>query len=223
MAKASRAATTAKKNATAKKMPAKKGAQRGAQKGMMAKASPAKRSTAKRPTATKSSGSEESKLKELFVDELKDIYYAEKLLLKTMPKLAKAATSEELRAAYQQHMMETEGQIRRLEQAFQMLGMPVRAKKCEAMEGLTKEGMQAIEDTDKGTSTRDAALIISSQKAEHYEIASYGSLVQLAKTMGHNEIAQLLGQTLAEEKQTDEKLSRLAESSINVRAEAEAQ
>lgn len=212
MAKASRAAAPAKKNATAKKMPAKKAAS----KGMMAKAAPAKRST-----AAKSSGSDESKLKELFVDELKDIYYAEKLLLKTMPKLAKAATSEELRAAYQQHMMETEGQIARIEQVFQILGMPVRSKKCEAMEGLTKEGLQAIQDTDKGTATRDAALIISSQKAEHYEIASYGSLVQLAKTIGENEVARLLGQTLAEEKQTDEKLSRLAESSVNVRAESE--
>ncbi|WP_240040668.1 YciE/YciF ferroxidase family protein [Pseudocnuella soli] len=210
MAKASRAAAPAKKTAAAKKMPA--------QKGMTAKAAPAKKSA-----ASKSSGSEETKLKELFVDELKDIYYAEKLLLKTMPKLAKAATSQELKAAYQQHMTETEGQIARLEQVFGILGLPVRSKKCEAMEGLTKEGTQAIEDTDKGTATRDAALIISSQKAEHYEIASYGSLVQLAKTMGHNDVAQLLGQTLAEEKSTDEKLSRLAESSINVRAEAEPQ
>jgi ferritin-like metal-binding protein YciE len=210
MAKASKAAAPTKKTAAAKKMPA--------QKGMTAKAAPAKKSA-----ASKSSGSEETKLKELFVDELKDIYYAEKLLLKTMPKLAKAATSQELKAAYQQHMTETEGQIGRLEQVFQILGLPVRSKKCEAMEGLTKEGVQAIEDTDKGTATRDAALIISSQKAEHYEIASYGSLVQLAKTMGHNDVAQLLGQTLAEEKSTDEKLSRLAESSINIRAEAEPQ
>lgn len=218
MAKASRTAAPAKRGASSKAAaPAKRGA---SAKGATAKAAaPAKKSTASKS----STGSEETKLKELFIDELKDLYYAEKLLLKTMPKLAKAATSQELKSAYEQHMRETEGQIGRLEQVFQLLGMTARAIKCEAMEGLVKESQRAIEDTDKGTATRDAALIISSQKAEHYEIASYGSLAQLAKTMGQNEIAQLLGQTLQEEKQTDEKLSQLAESSINVRAEAEPQ
>jgi ferritin-like metal-binding protein YciE len=218
MAKASRTAAPAKKGASSKAAaPATRGA---SAKGATTKAAaPAKKSI---PSKSSTPGNQETKLKELFVDELKDIYYAEKHLLKTMPKLAKAATSNELKSAYELHMQETEGQIGRLDQVFQLLGIPSRAKKCEAMEGLVKEALRAIEDTDKGTSTRDAALIISSQKAEHYEIASYGSLAQLAKTMGHNEIAQLLGQTLEEEKRTDEKLSQLAETSINVRAESEA-
>lgn len=177
--------------------------------------------TAASKSATATPHAEETKLKELFVEELKDIYWAEKHLLKALPKMAKAATSEDLRAAYQQHVTETEGQIGRVEQVFEILGMTARAKKCEAMDGLVKEGQQAIEDTDKGTATRDAALIISSQKAEHYEIASYGSLVSLAKTIGHNDIAQLLQQTLDEEKATDVKLSGLAESTVNVQAASE--
>lgn len=210
MAKATKMATTAQKRTTATKATPQKG--RTAQNSMAAKRTPAK-----------SSNSEATKLKELFVEELKDIYWAEKHLLKAMPKLAKAATSEELRMAYQQHISETEGQVERLNQVFERLGMAARAKKCEAMDGLVTEAQQAIEDTDKGTATRDAALIISSQKAEHYEIASYGSLMALAKVMGENEIVQLLQQTLEEEKRTDERLSQLAETAINVRAEAEPQ
>lgn len=165
--------------------------------------------------------SEETKLKELFVEELKDIYWAEKHLTKALPKLAKAATSEELRDAFTNHLAQTEEQIARLEEVFAILELPARAKKCEAMEGLVKESQSAIEDTDKGTSTRDAALIISAQKAEHYEIASYGSLVQLAKTMGQDEVANLLQQTLNEEKETDVLLTELAVSSININAENE--
>ena len=179
--------------------------------------------TASKAGANRQGKSDETKLKELFVEELKDLYYAEKLLLKTMPKLAKAATSEELRMAYQQHITETEGQVERLNQVFEQLGMSPKAKKCEAMEGLAKEAQHAISDTDKGSATRDAALIISSQKAEHYEIASYGSLMAIAKIMGENVVAQLLSQNLQEEKNTDEKLSQLAETTINVKAEAEPQ
>ena len=143
-----------------------------------------KSSSTGRTAAKASTYSEETKLKELFVEELRDILWAEKHLTKALPKMAKAATSTELADAFNNHLTQTEEQISRLEEVFEMLEMPARAKKCDAMEGLVKESQSAIEDTDKGTATRDAALIISAQKAEHYEIASYGSLVQLAKTMG---------------------------------------
>lgn len=179
-------------------------------------------------TTTKRSGSamakpydEHTKLHELFVEELKDIFWAEKHLLKALPKMAKAATSTELANAFQEHMEQTENQVGRLEEVFEILDMTPRAKKCEAMEGLVKEAQNAIEDTDKGTSTRDAALIISAQKAEHYEIASYGSLVQLAKTMNLQDIASILQETLDEEKETDERLTELAVSSVNINAEHE--
>ncbi len=164
---------------------------------------------------------EETKLKELFIEELKDIYWAEKHTTKLFPKMAKAATSEELRSAFETHLVQTQEQVVRLEQVFEMLGIPARAKKCEAMEGLAKEAQSAIEDTDKGTATRDAALIISAQKAEHYEIASYGSLVQLAKTIGEDEVSGLLQQTLDEEKETDVILTQLAVSTVNINAENE--
>ena len=174
-----------------------------------------------RSTAKASNYNEESKLKELFVEELKDIYWAEKHLLKALPKMAKAATSEELMNAFQTHLAQTEEQIGRVEQVFEILEMTARAKKCEAMEGLVMEAQQAIEDTDKGTATRDAALIISAQKVEHYEIASYGSLVQLAKTIGLNDAIDLLQQTLDEEKETDVLLTELAVSTVNINAENE--
>lgn len=164
---------------------------------------------------------EHTKLQELFVEELKDIFWAEKHLLKALPKMAKAATSQELSEAFLVHAEETENQISRLQEVFEMLEMASRAKKCDAMEGLVRETLSAIEDTDKGTSTRDAALIISAQKSEHYEIASYGSLVQLARTMNRNDIADVLQETLDEEKATDVRLTELAVSSININAERE--
>lgn len=164
---------------------------------------------------------DESKLKELFVDELKDILSAEKQLIKALPKMAKAATSEELANAFDNHLAQTEEQVTRVEKVFEILGMTARAKKCEGMAGMIQEGQQAIEDTDEGTATRDAALIIAAQKAEHYEIASYGSLVQLAKTIGLNEVVDLLQQTLDEEKETDVILTQLAVSSVNINAENE--
>ena len=176
-----------------------------------------------RTTNTKAAApyNEESKLKELFVEELKDIYSAEKQLTKALPKMAKAATSEELANAFENHLGQTEDQITRVEQVFELLEMTARAKKCEGMAGLIQEGQQAIDDTDAGTATRDAALIISAQKVEHYEIASYGSLVQLAKTIGLNEAIDLLQQTLDEEKETDVLLTELAVSSVNINAENE--
>ena len=177
-------------------------------------------------TASKRSGataqkSDETMLRELFIDELKDIYYAEKLLMKTMPKLAKAATSQELTNAFTNHLAQTEGQLERIEQVFEILGTAARAKKCEAMEGLVKEAQGLLEELPKGTMVRDAGLIIAAQKVEHYEIAAYGSLVQLAKTMRENEIAEILNQTLEEEKQTDQLLTELAVTGINIAAEGE--
>jgi ferritin-like metal-binding protein YciE len=164
---------------------------------------------------------EETKLKELFVEELKDIYWAEKHLTKALPKMRKAATSSQLASAFEQHLAVTEQQIGRAEQVFELLGMSPRAKKCEAMAGLVMEAQAVIEDTDKGSATRDVALIIAGQKVEHYEIATYGSLVQLAKTMGRNDIATLMQQTLDEEKTADQLLTDLAVSGINVSAEQE--
>lgn len=164
---------------------------------------------------------EETKLKELFVEELKDIYWAEKHLTKALPKMRKAATSTELANAFEQHLTITEAQIGRVEQVFEMLGMSARAKKCEAMDGLVKEAQAVIEETDKGSAVRDVALIIAGQKVEHYEIATYGSLTQLAKTMGRDDIASLMQQTLDEEKQADQLLTQLAESGININASNE--
>jgi ferritin-like metal-binding protein YciE len=177
-------------------------------------------------TATKRSGStalksDETMLRELFIDELKDIYWAEKHLTKALPKMSKAATSQELTNAFQQHLTQTEEQIRRIEQVFELLDQTPRAKKCEAMDGLVTEAQNLLEELPKGTMARDAGLIIAAQKVEHYEIAAYGSLVQLAKTMGENEIADVLLQTLEEEKQTDQLLTELAVSGINLAAERE--
>lgn len=160
-------------------------------------------------------------LHDFFLDELRDIYWAEKHLAKALPKLQKASTSEQLATLFEDHLAVTEEQVTRLEQVFEMLGEKPRGKKCEGMEGLVKEGEQAIEDTEKGTFTRDAALIIAAQKAEHYEIAAYGSLATLAKTLGNHEIASILGEILEEEKEADELLTQLAESNINESAEAE--
>lgn len=157
-------------------------------------------------------------LEKLFVEELKDILYAEKKLLKALPKMAKAATSEELKMAFTDHKAVTENQIARLEEIFEMLGKRAAGKKCEAMEGLVKEAEGVIEDTERSTMTRDVGLIIAAQKVEHYEIATYGSLAQLARTTGMTEIAELLTQTLDEEKETDLLLTEIAENNINVEA-----
>jgi ferritin-like metal-binding protein YciE len=164
---------------------------------------------------------ERTLLKELFIEELRDIYWAEKHLTKALPKMMKGATTDELASAFETHLGETEEQIARVEEVFELLDMAPRAKKCEAMDGLVREGQNVMEDTPKGTSVRDAALIISAQKIEHYEIAAYGSLVQLAKTMGYTDIAEILEETLEEEKRTDQLLTELAVSGININAENE--
>ena len=178
-------------------------------------------STSSRRSGNTSQKSDETMLHELFLDELKDIYWAEKHLTKALPKMQKAATSSELASAFENHLTETEGQIQRIEQVFELLDTPAKAKKCDAMDGLVKEAQSLMEELPKGTMVRDAGLIIAAQKVEHYEIAAYGSLVQLAKTMGKNDVAEVLAQTLDEEKRTDQLLTQLAESGINIEAENE--
>lgn len=178
-------------------------------------------SAAPRRTNGAAQKSDETMLNELFLDELKDIYWAEKHLTKALPKMRKAATSQELAAAFENHLAETEGQIKRIEKVFDLLGLAAKAKKCDAMEGLVKEAQSLMDELPKGSMVRDAGMIIAAQKVEHYEIAAYGSLVQLAKTMGKNDIANVLLQTLNEEKNADLLLTKLAESGINVGAESE--
>ncbi len=176
----------------------------------------------KAPASKSSNGMQEVSMLEKFtVDSLKDIYYAEKQLLKALPRLNKAATTPELKQAFEQHRAVTQEQISRLEQVFEMMGKKAQGKKCEAMEGIIKEAETVIQDTQAGSMTRDVALICAAQKVEHYEIASYGGLVQISKTMGKTEIADLLAQTLAEEKETDQLLTDIAENNINMQATEE--
>jgi len=164
---------------------------------------------------------ENSEFHEFFVDELKDIYWAEKHLAKALPKMKKAATSPELAAAFEKHAEETNQHIATLEQVFGLLDEKAQAKKCDAMEGLLKEADGIIEDTDTGTLIRDAGLILAAQKVEHYEIATYGTLVVFAQNMGHTDVAELLQFTLDNEKATDVALTEIAVSSINEQAAAE--
>ncbi|MBK0378029.1 YciE/YciF ferroxidase family protein [Mucilaginibacter segetis] len=164
---------------------------------------------------------EESALNELFIDELKDIYWAEKHLAKALPKMAKAATSDELRTAIQNHLEETENHITRLEDAFSSINEKAVAVKCEAMAGLLKEGDEIVAETEKGSLTRDAGIISAAQKIEHYEIASYGTLKTLALTLGYNDAADLLDATLQEEKDADSLLTQIAEGGINDTAKTE--
>jgi ferritin-like metal-binding protein YciE len=162
-----------------------------------------------------------SALLELFVDEIKDIYWAEKHLTKALPKMEKAATSSVLKKAFATHLKQTNGHVSRLEKVFKLLGKNVQAKKCDAMAGLVKEASSIIEDTEKGTATRDVGLIMAAQKVEHYEIATYGSLTQLAKTIGRDDIKTILGTTLNEEEETDKLLTTIAENSVNYEATLE--
>ncbi|WP_344979658.1 ferritin-like domain-containing protein [Compostibacter hankyongensis] len=165
---------------------------------------------------------QESLLMDFFVDELKDILWAEKHLVKALPKMEDKATTEELKQALGNHLAETEGHVDRLEEVFDMIGVGARAKKCEAMAGIIKEGEDVIADTETGTLTRDAGIIMAAQKAEHYEIATYGGLITLAKTLGMPDVAEVLGQTIQEEKAADVLLSSIAENHINISASEEA-
>lgn len=187
-----------------------------------------KKTTAKKATSTKTTPSftkeeNQTMLQEFFIEELRDIYWAEKHLVKALPKMQKAATSEELATAFADHLAVTEEQVSRLEQVFELMGEKARGKKCDAMEGLVKEGEGIIEDTEEGSATRDVALIIAAQKIEHYEIATYGGLSTLAKTLGKMDVANILAETLEEEKEADDLLTQLAENSINQSAAAEGQ
>lgn len=151
-----------------------------------------------------------SQLRETFLEELKDIYDAEKQLVKALPKVAKAAEHEELKHAIEAHLEETEGHVERLEKVFEILGEKASAKKCKAMKGLLEEGEELISEK-----AGDAALISAAQKVEHYEIAAYGSLASWAKSLGEQEAADLLEETLGEEKEADDKLTSIAEETVN--------
>jgi len=158
-------------------------------------------------------------LEELFVAQLQDAYSAETQLVKALPKMAKAATSAELKAGFEQHLEETKNQVERLKEVCKTVGCKTGSETCEAMEGLVEEGKEII-DMKVEDDVRDAGLIIAAQKVEHYEIALYGGLCALAKQLGQTEAAQRLSETLQEEKRTDEKLTRLAERSVNAHAAA---
>lgn len=173
--------------------------------------------------ATQTMQAANSKLKEFFVDQLKDIYWAEKKLVKALPKLQEAATTSELKDAFGNHRQQTMIHLDRLERVFGILNEQVDSSKCPAMAGIIDEGEDIIDDTDEGTAQRDAALIFAGQKAEHYEIATYGGLVTLAKTMGYNDAAEVLSQTLAEEKEADALLTQIAENNVNFMASREPQ
>ena len=160
---------------------------------------------------------EEKTLDDLFLDTLKDIYFAEKQIVKTLPKMAKAAQSEELRAGFEQHLEETNGHVERLEQIFEMIGKPARGKTCDAILGITEEGKSIMEDF-KGTVALDAGLVSSAQAVEHYEIARYGTLKAWAKQLGLNDAVKLLDATLQEEIATDKKLSQVGVSEANLKA-----
>jgi ferritin-like metal-binding protein YciE len=187
----------------------------------MAKKTQTRTAAKKSSPAVQTTEEIQSALLELFTDEIKDIYWAEKHLTKALPKMQKAATSEELKEAFAAHLDQTLEHVTRLEKIFELLDHKVQAKKCDAMEGLVAEGEGIIEDTDAGTATRDVGLILAAQKVEHYEIATYGGLAQLARTMNREDIAEILDETLAEEKETDELLTSIAESGINYEATEE--
>jgi ferritin-like metal-binding protein YciE len=177
-------------------------------------------------TATSTNGhsigqKKENQLEKFFFDQLKDIYYAEQQMLKALNEMKSACTTEELEDAFEEHHKQTEKQIKRLEKIFQLVGQKPEGKKCEAIEGLIKEAKTIINETMEGSMTRDAALIIAAQKVEHYEIATYGGLVQLALTLGKHRAAALLDKTLLEEEEADHNLTYIAESHINFEAEEE--
>lgn len=163
----------------------------------------------------------EKQLEDLFYDTLKDIYYAERQIVKALPKMARAATDPKLKAAFEKHKEETQGHIERLQEVFELIGKRAQGKTCEAIQGIIAEGEEIIEDF-KGTVALDAGLISSAQAVEHYEIARYGTLKAWAEKLGHSDVAKLLDATLQEESKTDETLSKLASTSINAAAQKKA-
>jgi ferritin-like metal-binding protein YciE len=190
-------------------------------------AAPKAASSSKSSSTTKTAGgkikakqSAADGLRELFEDSLKDIYWAEKALLKALPKMAKNASSQNLISTIQDHLAVTEEQTRRVERVFELIGKKATAKKCEAMDGLIKEGEEIMKETEPGP-VRDAGIIAASQKIEHYEIATYGTLAAFAKTLGEDQALELLLMTLAEEKEADVLLTEAAYNTINFDAAAE--
>lgn len=182
----------------------------------------------KKSTTTKSKRSNNhgmaesnSQLEKLFIDALKDLYWAEKHLVKELPKMSKAATTQELKDAIDEHLAQTEEHVVRLEKVFELMDKKAQAKKCDGMEGLLKEGQSVLEETDAGSMTRDVGIIMAAQKVEHYEISAYGTLSTLANTLGKTDVAEILNSTLEEEKEADSLLSEIAENSINWEAEQE--
>ena len=174
-------------------------------------------------TTKKSTGKVKAKkdaaedLRDFLVDGLKDLYWAEKALVKNLPKMAKNATSTKLKKAVEKHLEETKGQVKRLESSFAAMGEKAKEEKCDAMDGLLKEAEGILEETEPGA-VRDAAIIAAAQKVEHYEIASYGTLATYAKLLGEKEVLKLLKETLDEEKTCDKDLTKLATSEINLKA-----
>jgi ferritin-like metal-binding protein YciE len=172
-------------------------------------------------TTRSSSVMPDSKLHQFFMQQIQDVYWAEKKLVKTLRKLSEAGTSMRLKQAFNDHLEQTINHVTRLENVFNMMGEEPKALKCHAMAGIVDEGEDIIDETDEGSAQRDVGLIFAAQKAEHYEIATYGGLVTLARTMGHTDAAELLDQTLAEEKVTDSLLTKIAEEDANIRANTE--
>ncbi|MBC7851141.1 MAG: ferritin-like domain-containing protein [Chitinophagaceae bacterium] len=176
----------------------------------------------KMPTPAEIGGTQHSTaLKKLLVDGVKDIYWAEQELLKVLPNMQQAATTNGLKKAIQEHIIQTQDHVTRLENVFELCGVEPQAKPCEAMQGLINEGQHILSQTESGTMTRDAAIIFASQKIEHYEIATYGGLLEFARTLGYRDVAGYFNLTLDEEKQADQGLSLIAQTGINWNAEHE--
>jgi ferritin-like metal-binding protein YciE len=169
-------------------------------------------------TSQKAESLKHSRLMEFFVDQLEDIYWAEKKLTKTLPKLAEAAHSDELRTAFNNHLTETKNHVTRLEKAFSLIDMEPKSTECPAMKGIVEEGEEIVDETAEATAQRDVGLIFAGQKAEHYEMATYGGLIQLARVMEFDDVAKLLEDTLKEEKAADTKLTQIAAGGINEEA-----
>ncbi|WET50104.1 ferritin-like domain-containing protein [Chryseobacterium indologenes] len=182
-------------------------------------------SAPKKGTGDKTSINEDemknSPLHKFFVSALKDIYYAENAILEALEKMQEAASSEDLKDAFEDHHLQTQKHVKRLEKVFKLIDETPEKKECKAIKGIIEEGEEIIKSTEEGTATRDVGLIIAAQKVEHYEIATYGGLAQLAITMGHHKAADLLERTLQEEEDTDADLTEIAETSINFDAEQE--
>ena len=181
------------------------------------KTKPAKKS--KKKAAPKRAAPKDKTLHDLFYDQLKDIYFAEKQILKALPKMAKAAHSKELSAAFTKHRGETEGQVDRLEQVFKLINMPAKAKTCDAIMGILDEGKEVM-DEYKGTEALDAGLLAAAQAVEHYEMARYGTMKAWATQLGMDEVVKLVDETLQQERKCDKDLTALAESAVNTEAMA---